>query len=309
MTRVVGVDLGKTACRVAVRDDDGVRTGEAPGAPGLASPDGVARALASVLAALGAATGAATPTGLGAVGVGAAGALAAPDDAARLAAGLAAAVSAPVAVTSDATVAHAGVFGGRAGTVVAVGTGTVLVTLDDAGTFRTLDGWGPWLGDDGSGSWLGRAGLRAVLSAAEGRGEPTALTERARVWGGEPAALPGLVAASDAPARTLASFAPEVLAAARDGDAVARAVVATGVRAVADACSHAAAPYALLGGIATAEPYASALRDALGSGRVVTPDPAQPDDARIEPALQGALLLATDPTTPYERTVSRRDPV
>ena len=305
MTRVVGVDLGKTTCRVVVRDGDDVRAGEAPGAPGLASPDGVARALESVLAALGAA-GAGTPE---AVGVGAAGALAAPDAAGRLAAELAAACGARVAVTSDATVAHAGVFGGRAGTVVAVGTGTVLVALDDAGTLRTLDGWGPWLGDDGSGSWLGRAGLRAVLRAAEGRGDPTVLTERARLWGGEPAALPGLVAGADAPARTLASFAPDVLASARDGDEVARTVVDDAVRAVADVCAHAAAPYALLGGIATREPYASALRDVLAPDRVVDLDPAPPDDARLEPALRGALLLATDPTTPYERTVSRRDPV
>ncbi|GMA24607.1 hypothetical protein GCM10025864_23660 [Luteimicrobium album] len=303
MTRVVGVDLGKTTCRVVARDGDDVRAGEAPGAPGLASPDGVARALESVLAALGAA-GAGTPEALG---VGAAGALAAPDAAGRLAAELAAACGTRVAVTSDATVAHAGVFGGRAGTVVAVGTGTVLVALDDAGTLRTLDGWGPWLGDDGSGAWLGRAGLRAVLRAAEGRGDPTVLTERARLWGGEPAALPGLVAGADAPARTLASFAPDVLAAARDGDQVARTVVDDAVRVVADVCAHAAAPYALLGGIATSEPYASALRDALGPDRAV--DPAPPDDARLEPALRGALLLATDPTTPYERTVSRRDPV
>ncbi|MFC8731867.1 BadF/BadG/BcrA/BcrD ATPase family protein [Luteimicrobium sp. NPDC057192] len=306
MTGVAGVDLGKTSCRVVVRDTDGVRVGKAPGAPGLASPDGVGRAVDAVLAGLRAAG-----TGPGAVSVcvGAAGALAAPAAAARLADALAAACGGRVAVTSDATVAHAGAFAGRAGTVVAVGTGTVLVELDDAGTLRTLDGWGPWLGDDGSGSWLGRAGLRAVLCAAEGRGEPTALTGRAADWGGAPAAIPGLVAASDAPARTLASFAPHVLASARDGDAVAGAVVADAVRAVADACAHATPPYALVGGITTAEPFGSALRAALGPKHVVAPEPAPPDGARVEPALRGALLLATDPTTPYERTVSRRDPV
>ena len=306
MRGVVGVDLGKTSCRVVVRDDDGTRSAEAPGAPGLASPHGVARAVDAVLVGLRAAG---TGPGAVCVGVGAAGALAAPAAAARLAAALASACHGPVAVTSDATVAHAGAFAGRAGTVVAVGTGTVLVELDDAGTLRTLDGWGPWLGDDGSGSWLGRAGLRAVLRAAEGRGEPTALTDRARDWGGEPAAIPGLVAASDAPARTLASFAPHVLASAREGDAVARAVVEDAVRAVADACAHATPPYALVGGIATAEPFGPALRAALGPQRVVTPEPAPPDGPRLEPALRGALLLATDPTTPYERTVSRRDPV
>jgi hypothetical protein len=98
-----------------------------------------------------------------------------------------------------------------------------------------------------------------------------------------------------------------VLAAAGAGDGVARAVVADAVRAVADACAHATGHYALVGGIATAEPYASALRAALGPERVVAPAP--PGGTRVEPALRGALLLATDPTTPYERTVSRRDPV
>jgi len=288
-----------------VRDEDGTRTADVPGAPGLASPDGVGRAVDAVLAGLRAAG---TGPGAVSVGVGAAGALAAPAAAARLADELASACGGGVAVTSDATVAHAGAFAGRPGTVVAVGTGTVLVELDAAGTLRTLDGWGPWLGDDGSGSWLGRAGLRAVLRAAEGRGEPTALTERARAWGGEPAALPGLVAASDAPARTLASFAPDVLAAARDGDRVAAAIVAAAVRAVADACAHATPPYALVGGIATAEPFGPALGATLGPEQVV-PEPAPPDGAHVEPALAGALLLATDPTTPYERTVSRRDPV
>ncbi|MGC5167465.1 N-acetylglucosamine kinase [Luteimicrobium sp. DT211] len=297
-TGVAGVDLGKTSCRVVVRDANGERVGEAVGAPGLASPDGVARAVDAVLAGLrAAAAGAGT---LRAVGVGAAGALAAPDAAARLATELAAACGAPVAVTSDATVAHAGAFAGRPGTVVAVGTGTVLVELDRSGDLRTLDGWGPWLGDDGSGTWLGRAGLRAVLRAHEGRGEPTALTDRAGAWGGPPDALPARVAGADAPARTLASFAPHVLAAASQGDGVARTIVAEAVRAVADACSHATAPYAPVGGIATAEPFASALRAVLGPGSVVVPESAPP---------HGGLLLAADPTTPYERTVSRRDPV
>ena len=313
MTGVVGVDLGKTSCRVAVHDEDGLRLVESAGAPGLASTDGVERAVAAVLAGLRALAtgepGSGTLSALQAVGVGAAGALADPRAADRLATELAADCGAPVAVTSDATVAHAGAFSGRAGTLVAVGTGTALVELDAAGRLRTLDGWGPWLGDDGSGSWLGRAGLRAVLRAHEGRGASTALTERARSWGGEPETLPGLVAASDAPARTLASFAPHVLAAAHGGDVVARELVADAVRAVVDTCAHANPPYALAGGLASAEPYASALRDALGPEHVVVPGPAPPGEPGLEPALRGALLLAADPTTPYERTVSRRDPV
>jgi glucosamine kinase len=42
---------------------------------------------------------------------------------------------------------------------------------------RGADGYGYLLGDEGSAVWIGRSGARAALSAMDGRGAPTVLTE------------------------------------------------------------------------------------------------------------------------------------
>ncbi|MDF2847904.1 MAG: hypothetical protein K0R97_1886 [Oerskovia sp.] len=54
------------------------------------------------------------------------------------------------AVAADAVTAHLGALGGRAGAVVAVGTGTIALGTDLAGTWRRVDGWGHLLGRHGS---------------------------------------------------------------------------------------------------------------------------------------------------------------
>ncbi|MYS50866.1 ATPase, partial [Streptomyces sp. SID6013] len=80
---------------------------------------------------------------------------------------------------SDAVTAHAGALGGRAGVVLAIGTGSVAVGIGADGTYARVDGWGPLLGDDGSGARIGTAGLRAALRAHDGRGPATALLDAA----------------------------------------------------------------------------------------------------------------------------------
>jgi N-acetylmuramic acid 6-phosphate etherase len=234
--RVLAVDLGKTSCRAAV---DG-RRAEGAGAPGLAAPGGVRAAEAAILA---------LAPGFGPVDeviVGAAGALAAPDAARALADALLASLRAHrVAVTSDAVIAHAGALGGEPGVVLVAGTGVVALAIDANGVLRTADGWGSWLGDEGGGAWIGAAGLRAALRAHDGRGPFTTLLDAARARFGAPKTWPAQLT----DARALASFAPDVLAAA--GDATALAIVSAAAGALA-ATARAAGdgPVAMVGGLA-----------------------------------------------------------
>ena len=262
---ILAVDLGKTSCRAAVAG----RRAEGAGAPGLATPGGVRAAEAAILA---------VAKELGPVDeviVGAAGAFAAPDAARALGHALLASLPAErVAVTSDAVTAHAGALNGQPGVVLIVGTGVVALAIDADGAPRTVDGWGPWLGDEGGGAWIGAAGLRAALRAHDGRGPSTVLLDAARARFGAPETWPAKLT----DAATLASFAPDVLAAKDDAAALAI------VRAAADALAATAraagdGPVAMVGGLAAV--LGGVLREKLDL------IPAAGD------ALDGALRLTT----------------
>lgn len=286
---ILGVDLGKTGCRAL---SDAGNSAAGVGSPGLAEPDGVAAALVSVRAVV-----AELPaTDLRAIAVGAAGAGAAPAAARDLAHALAADhPGIEVAVTSDALTAHIGALGGRAGAVLAAGTGTVALAVRADGVRRQFDGWGPWLGDDGSGSWIGRHALRAVLLHREGRGPATALTASAQERYGDLGALPGTLAAGST-ARVTAAFVPDVLAAADAGDEV-----AAGVLAAAGECW-------LELGLAAVRASGEGLLAVVGGLRTVVA-PAWPRDIDVVDPLgtpvDGALLLAGRSDMPHEGAVVR----
>lgn len=281
------------------------------GAPGLAAPDGVAAARAAVRAAvepLLEEQGGARPES---VLVGAAGAASAPAAARSLVGALLADL--PVqeaAVTSDAVTAHAGALGGRAGVVLAIGTGSVAVGIGSDGAYARVDGWGPLLGDDGSGARIGTAGLRAALRAHDGRGPATVLLDAATGLFGDLEGLPATVGRDGNPARTAASFAPEVARAADAGDAVASAIVRDAAADLAETALAAAGritaggsplPMAVTGGLTGLGPALMApLTAALtGSGLPVRLTPALGDP------LDGARLLAVDRATPHASLVVR----
>jgi N-acetylmuramic acid 6-phosphate etherase len=242
---ILAVDLGKTSCRAAA----GGRRADGAGAPGLAAPGGVRAAEAAILAA------ARGFPPVEDVIVGAAGALAAPDAARALGEALLVSRGARrVAVTSDAVLAHAGALDGEPGVVLIAGTGVAAIAIGADGTLRTADGWGPWLGDEGGGAWIGAAGLRAALRAYDGRGPSTTLLDAARARFGAPETWPAQLASAAA----LASFAPDVLAAA--GDAAALAIVSVAAEALATTARAAGeGPVAMVGGLAGVE----ALREQL----------------------------------------------
>ncbi|MEV0278006.1 BadF/BadG/BcrA/BcrD ATPase family protein [Streptomyces sp. NPDC050610] len=142
-----------------------------------------------------------------------------------------------LALAADAVTAYAGALGQRPGAVVAAGTGMIAIGCDlsPEGGWRRADGWGHLLGDLGGGAWLGQAGLTAALRAHDGRtGGSAALLARAEAVFGPVGGLPGqLYPRADRPA-VLASFAPEVARCAEAGDPVARRILATAARHIAE---------------------------------------------------------------------------
>jgi len=247
---------------------------------------------------------------LAAVCVGAAGAAAAPEAARELAALLLDDLRADeVAVTSDAVTAHAGALGGRTGVVLAIGTGSVAIGIGDDGSYARVDGWGPWLGDEGSGAWIGAAGLRAALRAHDGRGPGTDLLAAAVACFGDPDRLPSALSRDGNPARTAASFAPDVARAAAAGDAVASAIVRDAATALGETVLAAARrvgggdalPVTITGGLTgLGEPLLGPLRSVLaGSPRPLDLRPPLGDP------LDGARLLALDASAPHEPHVAR----
>jgi len=296
---VLAVDLGKTGCRAVLWIGGVATSGAAPGAPGLAAPGGLAAAEGAILAVARPLLQTAGLARLARASIGAAGALAALELAAELASRLAAVLPADEAlVASDAVMSHAGAFAGGPGIVLAIGTGSVALSLDEDGV-RRADGWGPLLGDEGSGGWIGARGLRAACRAAEGRGPATRLRDAATERFGALGTMPARIAtAADA-----ARFAPDVARAAADGDGVAIAILhraAERLAATAASAARPAASCAVIGGLAQLSPLLTGHLDRLLRQAGLQPVPPQGN------ALDGARLLACRHDLPHERHLARR---
>lgn len=339
---VLAIDLGKTWCRAALLPAErlarpaGLRGAAAdpgrrpeapvpsadvvrvPGSIGLAEDGGLPAALRAVEAALRSLgqRRSSAPGRVVAVGIGAAGSTAAPHAARALADRLALRTGAPSAVTSDAVTSHVGALGGSPGVVLAAGTGAVAVAVSaggppaDHGRIELVDGWGQWLGDEGSGAWIGQQGLRAALRAQDGRGPATTLCDRALEDFGALDQLPATLVAGGL-VRSTAAFAPRVLDAARDGDAVARDVVhaaaarlaETTLAAVRRCRSAGRTPVAVVGGLGQAgpallDPWWQAVLSAAPGAQRVTP---------LGDSLSGAGRLALRDDLPHESAVVRSD--
>ncbi|UGS36305.1 N-acetylglucosamine kinase [Capillimicrobium parvum] len=240
---IAGIDAGQTGVRAALEDAaPGPVVAGVPRMEGDVTPDRVADALLVALASV------VGQDGVDAVGVGMSGfELASAPDLVHIAARLreVAGPGARVALASDGVTSLIGALGGaRPGVVVAAGTGVVVLAHDGAAGWARVDGWGALLGDDGSGFAVGRAGLRAAMRAFDGReGGSAALRTAAEGRWGPVQTLPAAVLRQEEPpSRAVASFAPDVAAAARDGDPVAIAIWARAgdglARSVAAACER-----------------------------------------------------------------------
>jgi N-acetylglucosamine kinase-like BadF-type ATPase len=220
------VDVGGSHTRAAVSLADArvLARADGPGAPMRAGQgDRTAAAIADVVRRAAAAAGLELPAA--AVVVGAAGAGSAEERDELATAVLATGVARRARALADAEVALTAAFESGPGILLNAGTGTIAFARDAAGRLHRSGGYGWQMGDEGSGYWLGRHALELAGKAYDGRSENSTLLARLL------AALSlrdfdDLVRWSViATPSQVAALAPLLLAAAADGEAVARRVV------------------------------------------------------------------------------------
>lgn len=293
---VLVADIGKSTTRVAVCRDGVVGpVASGPGIAGLAASRGVADAIERIQAVAELLEDPASD----AAAIGVAGALSAPDAAQALADRIAELRRATACVTSDVVTAHLGALDGGPGTILVAGTGAVAFGVFPDGSTRLADGRGPELGDHGSGYWIGREGMRAALRAGD-RGVSTALAAH---WSTltDSADSVSWLASQQQPVAAVARFAPFVLDAADDGDAVAVDIVERAVDALtttARAASDAGSAVALLGGLSGHDGFRRRLTAALLAANL------RPQAAAAS-AMSGAATAALRTDLPHERLIYR----
>lgn len=233
---LVALDIGQSGLRARVRSASADRSLEAAGTAEVLATAGApervaARAVATVRELLQGDVPEDVPD---TVGVGLSGFDAPDERVRRVAAGIREGTGArTVIVASDVVTWHLAALGGGEGVVVVAGTGSVALAADGRGRWARADGWGHLLGDAASGFAVGRAGLASALEAHDGRGGSRVLLERAMARWGPAQGIAARIHGSPSPVAAIASFAPDVAAAARAGDEHANAIWRTVGRALA----------------------------------------------------------------------------
>jgi N-acetylglucosamine kinase-like BadF-type ATPase len=138
-------------------------------------------------------------------------------------------------VVNDVVGAWATATGGGPGVAAIAGTGSNVFGVGGEGAELRAwraGGWGHVLGDEGSGYWLGVQSLKAALRHREASGPPTALSDAATAFFGEPTveAVAQCVYAKPLTKGEIAAFAIETAKLAEQGDAVARELYEWGAR-------------------------------------------------------------------------------
>ena len=82
-----------------------------------------------------------------------------------------------LALVTDSLTSQLGALAGAPGSVVAVGTGSVAVSVDADGHVLETGGWGYVAGDEGSGAWIGREAVRHLHQVLDGTRAPDALSD------------------------------------------------------------------------------------------------------------------------------------
>ncbi|WEA38108.1 N-acetylglucosamine kinase [Lysinibacillus fusiformis] len=135
--------------------------------------------------------------------------------------------SASITVDNDALIAlYAGTLG-KAGIVQIAGTGAITMGYDKQQHFHRVGGWGYLFDDEGSGYDLGVQLLKAVLQSYDGRAPSTILTE-AVLKHFSVEHVPQLIASvygEEHPRTVIAPLSAYIVAAADDGDLVAKRII------------------------------------------------------------------------------------
>ena len=291
---LLGVDAGGSHTTVVLADTDGRVLARVDGPASAMRPGGGQKSAAIIAdTARRAATQAGRTLPVYWMGVGAAGAGRDVEQGELEDALLAAGLAGEVRVVSDGEAALQSAFGIEPGMLISAGTGSIAYARDSAGRLSRAGGYGWQMGDEGGGYWLGRRALAAAGAQRDGRGEGSTLGSR----------LLGALGLSDfddlvrwaatATPAQVASLAPHVVNAARDGERVAQTIIAEAAQALGDLVRalvprfpDGPVPLATGGGLLRPEsPLLLALRANLSGTPVFLTHRA------VDPAL-GALSLA-----------------
>lgn len=129
-------------------------------------------------------------------------------------------------VTDDRTIAVCGALGGHDGFLLSVGTGTIAAATKD-GVDRAVGGWGFQVSDQASGAWLGRKALEHTLLCHDGLARHTDLTSALLAeFDNEPSKISTF--SMRAQPGDFGAFAPQIVAAARDGDHLGQSIMQSG---------------------------------------------------------------------------------
>lgn len=139
-----------------------------------------------------------------------------------------------VTVANDLLNALTGGLSGRPGIALIAGTGSNCLGRDPQGKTAMCGGWGWLLDDEGSGFGLTISAVRAVVRAADGRGEQTSLSSAVLAFFGisEPDELLSCFYVREWTPGEMAEFAPVVMRHAAAGDAVAKGILLAGAKAL-----------------------------------------------------------------------------
>ena len=227
MRHVLGIDAGGTKTRALLADETGRTVASASAGGANLRTHGelaVEKVLHSVIEQVEIAAGARAE----ALALGIAGADR-PDDHAMLRAILSRiGFRSRVVVSNDARVAFVAGSPGGVGLALVCGTGSIAWGRNAAGEIARAGGWGWHLADEGSGFWIGEQAMRAAMRAYDGRGPATTLVDSLSDHFGL-ASTEGLIRAvydREYPRPEVARFSVRVAAAAEEGDAVAREILA-----------------------------------------------------------------------------------
>jgi N-acetylglucosamine kinase-like BadF-type ATPase len=138
-------------------------------------------------------------------------------------------------IANDAHIALTGATGGEPGVIAIAGTGSIAYGRNAAGKTARAGGWGYIFGDEGGAFDLVRQALRAILRHDEGWGAATSLRDTLLHATGarDGNDLLHRFYTLDFPRSRVASYAPLIDEAAREGDHVAREILMSGAQALA----------------------------------------------------------------------------
>lgn len=235
----LGIDGGGTKTRATIIDSNGAIVGHGVGASSNVNNLGKGKATLHVkeTVALAAAQAGIDRHSFKAVFLGIAGVVSDSDrnDIFEIATQLNLASAGKIGIDHDARIALAGGLAGQPGIVQIVGTGTSCFGINAQNERWLAGGWGYLVTDEGGGYWLGLQAIKAAAAHADGRGEPTMLTEMVR----EALELNAMrevmnrLYTQHLSVTEIAALSRLVIAAAQNGDNVTIDIIARGMEEVA----------------------------------------------------------------------------